>query len=395
MANTRSRLVLGVAAGSAAGAAGLTGLAALGAASYFARRIITPEQERPDDAMITSVETQGETPTITLIADSTSSAPGRYGLFFDGGDGHARIGEVVGRNPVLGQVTRVLDGVDRGQLRPGPGRWSGYYYDGTPWEALGLHGTEVLLEGELGELPAWVVPAAEPTERWAVLVHGRGALRQECLRALPVLHDLGITSLVPSYRNDPDAPASADGRYAMGLQEWHDVETAVAYALEQGAQEIILFGWSMGGSIVMQMLDRSDLAGSVSRVVLDSPALDWGDVIRHQAQVNRIPKPVGALGQVLMGSRATKVLVGLDAPVQVGLTDWVSRADSLHTPMLVMHSVEDEVVPYGPSEALAHARPDLVDLQEWQVAKHCRGWNTDPERWESAVRRFCADPSVG
>lgn len=393
MANTRSRLVLGVAAGSAAGAAGLTGLAALGAASYFARRIITPEYDRPDDAMITSADP--EAGTVTLIADSNALAPGRYGLFLDGGAGHARIGDVVAHDPVLGHVTRIVEGVDQGEIAPGPARWSGYYYAGTPWESLGLAGTEVLLDGELGELPTWVVPAAEPTIRWAVLVHGRGALRQECLRALPVLHELGITACIPSYRNDPDAPASPDGRYAMGLQEWHDVETAIAYALEHGAQEVILFGWSMGGSIVMQALDRSELADSVSRVVLDSPALDWGDVIRHQAQTNRIPRPVGALGQALMGGRATRVLVGLDAPVPVDLTNWVSRADSITTPLLVIHSVDDEVVPYGPSAALAQARPDLVELQEWQEARHCREWNTDPVRWDAAVRAFCTDVSVG
>ena len=37
---------------------------------------------------------------------------------------------------------------------------------------------------ELGTMPAWVVPAEPASDRWAILVHGRGARRHECLRAV-------------------------------------------------------------------------------------------------------------------------------------------------------------------------------------------------------------------
>ncbi len=47
---------------------------------------------------------------------------------------------------------------------------------------------------------------------WAVLVHGRGATREECLRAVPLLHRLGVPVLVPSYRNDADGPTTYGGR---------------------------------------------------------------------------------------------------------------------------------------------------------------------------------------
>jgi hypothetical protein len=45
-------------------------------------------------------------------------------------------------------------------------------------------------------------------------------------------------------------------------------------------------------------------------------------------------------------------------------------------------------VPNAPSRALAEARPDLVTWVPWDTARHCKEWNTDPARWEAAVREF-------
>ena len=56
------------------------------------------------------------------------------------------------------------------------------------------------------------------------------------------------------------------------------------YAVDRGAREVLLMGWSMGGAIVLQLLDRSPLSALVSRVVLDAPVIDWGDVLAHHAQ---------------------------------------------------------------------------------------------------------------
>jgi len=58
--------------------------------------------------------------------------------------------------------------------------------------------------------------------------------------------------------------------------------------------------------------------------------------------------------------------------------------------VLLIHSADDEFVPYGPSRELARARPDLVTFEQWHRARHCKEWNTDPERWEGLVAAFAA-----
>jgi len=288
-----------------------------------------------------------------------------------------------------GYVRRVLEGVDAGELRVGPARWNQYYFDGDPQRALGLPSRDVEIDAEIGTLAAWEVPAANGSaDRWAILVHGRGARREECLRAVPVIHELGFTTLIPMYRNDIGAPQSSDGRYSLGLSEWRDLEAAMMYAVDEGAQEVVLFGWSMGGAIVLQTLDRSWLSDRVKAVVLDAPVIDWADVLRHHGALNKIPGPIGSLARSLIGRRWARRLVGVHEPIDVALTNWEHRADELKHRTLLIHSLDDEFVPAGPSMALAAKRPDLVRFEPWREALHTKEWNVDPQRWDAVVRDF-------
>jgi alpha-beta hydrolase superfamily lysophospholipase len=372
----------------------LSAAGAVSAAAYFARKVVTPDLLKQDDTQILGVEKD----SVTLGLTSETEQPGRYGLWFDGGQGHARVGAILDVDQEGSSVRRVLEGVDSGELGAGPGRWNQYFFTGDPQETLGLASRDVQIDSELGMLAAWEVPADSEmrttravTGRWAILVHGRGAPREECLRAVPVLHDLGFTALIPMYRNDIGAPASPDGRYSLGLSEWRDCEAALLYAVDAGAQEIVLFGWSMGGAIVLQTLDRSWLSDRVKAVVLDAPVIDWADVLRHHGAVNRIPGPIGGLSRSLIGHPWARRLVGVHEPIDVALTNWENRSGELKHPTLLIHSLDDEFVPAGPSVSLAAKRPDLVRFEPWQSARHTKEWNVDPQRWDAVVREFLGE----
>ncbi len=382
--SNRTAALRGAAVGASLAVAAGAGVSAL--ATYYARKVVTPDAEKPDDVEVLAVGAG----TITLRATPETIAAGRYGLWLDAGIGHARIGEVIDHDEEARTVTRRLLGVDSGRMREGPARWNQYFYAGTP-AALGLPFEEVAVPTELGDMPAWFVPAAPgvpPRDTWAILVHGRGATREECLRALPVLHRLGFPALVVSYRNDPGAPRSQGGRYHLGDAEWLDVEAALLLAAERGAAEAVLVGWSMGGAIVLQLVTRSWLADRVRAVVLDAPVLDWRHVLDHHARVNRLPGPVGRLAQAVLQHRAARQLLGVDAPLSLDRMDWISRAGELHVPLLILHSDDDEFVPAEPSRRLALARPDVVTYVPSQGARHTKEWNVDPEAWDSAVARF-------
>jgi alpha-beta hydrolase superfamily lysophospholipase len=365
----------------------LVGAAASVVATYLARRVVSPDLERPDDVQVLGVGAG----TVTLRASDETVVPGRYGLWLAGGDGHVQLGEVVDHDDVTRTVTRRVLGVDSGRLHEGPARWDQYFFTGTPETALGLDHIEVELDAGHGPLPAWQVPPAAGVparETWAVLVHGRGATREECLRAIPVLHRLGFTVLVASYRNDAGAARSPGGRYHLGDAEWLDVEAAVLYAVEQGAADVALVGWSMGGAISLQVVSRSWLADRVRALVLDAPVLDWRDVLDHHARLNRVPSGIGRLSQAVLEHPQARRLAGVDAPVSLDRLDWVRRAEELRLPMLLIHSEDDEFVPAGPSRLLAAARPDLVTFVPFRRARHTKEWNVDSEQWDTAVARF-------
>ena len=370
----------------AAGAIGTIAAATVAVMTLLvARHVVMPPRRRPEDIRIFSVD--GATDLVTLSSTADSRLPGEYSLFFAEGRGHARIGDIVAQTPDT--VIRRLLGVDRGDLtRARRGRISGWFY--TDPVELGFAFEDVAIETELGPAPGWLVPAEAPTSRWVIGVHGRAVRREETLRAVPVFRAAGYTSLLVSYRNDGDAPASPDGRYGLGDTEWHDVAAAIRFAVDHGATDVVLMGWSMGGATVLQTLTRSDLAGVVCGIVLDSPVIDWVVALRFQGELLGFPGLIHAGVIALLGMKWAGRLTGQHAPIDLKRLDFVRRSADLHVPILLMHSDDDGFIPATASLALAAARPDIVTYERFTVAGHTRLWNFDRNRWNHAIAHWLA-----
>lgn len=368
---------------------GVAAAIASGVSVRFARRVVTPPKRRDEPIAVRAVTDY----TVTLSSTADTRLPGEYGLFFAGGRGHARVGTILSSDER--GVTRELLGVGSGDLAIATrARWSGWVNQ-HPRE-LGVDWSDVVVPTDLGNAPAWLIPSPDGSSDWAIHVHGRGARRGECLRAVPTFRDAGWTSLVVSYRNDGEAPASADGRYGLGVPESRDVESAIRFALRNGATRIVLMGWSMGGATVLQTAMSRTRSAAVVGLVLDSPVTDWASTVDYHGRLLRLTPAVRWGAKWILRSAASRIVTGLDSPIDFEALDAVSRAHDLTVPVLMMHSKHDGYVPFAPAAELARARPDLIDFEVFTRARHAKLWNYDPERWTEAIRRWLdGRPAVG
>ncbi|WP_040164336.1 alpha/beta hydrolase family protein [Microbacterium gorillae] len=380
-ASARSAVGFRIAIGALAGALTLVlgSMAAL--TTVIARRVVVPTP-RARDTRILDLDVKAQTITLSRTADT--ELPGRYGLFTGGTMPYLKLGSILSENATT--VTRkLLTEVDSGAKLEREASFSGWYYDAP--DQLHLPYQPELIGTPLGPCPAWLFPGGDT---WVIQVHGRGAARAECLRAVPLFHDAGITSLVVSYRNDGEGPRSRTGTYGLGATEWRDVDEALGYARRHGAKRVLLMGWSMGGAIALQVATRSAHRDLIAGLILESPVVDWRPVLTYQAQANGIPSAVGDLAVAALGQDWSAKAVGADHAIPFDALDIVAQAESLKLPILILHSDDDGFVPATASHALAEARPDLVKLETYAVARHTKLWNYDQARWDSDISGWLA-----
>ncbi|MFT4234189.1 MAG: alpha/beta fold hydrolase [Microbacterium sp.] len=373
----RSTAIAGAAAFAVAGALGSLAL-------LLARAVVTPPSRLITDVKVLGIDTVAQTITLSRTPDTV--LPGRYGLFTTGTTDFLKIGAVLGESD--GQVRRkLLTRVDGATHIGERARFSGWYWHNAA--ELHIPYSNEVVPTPLGPAPAWLFPGEGPNaSTWVIATHGRGTRRAETLRAVPVLHDEGVSVLCVSYRNDGDAPRSRSGKYALGATEWRDVEAAVVWALRRGAERIVLMGFSMGGAISLQEVLNTAHREAIVGVMLDSPVVDWRPVVEYQAREVKLPGAVIDAGLSAVGQGWSAGSMHRGDRVSFDALDIVSRADELTVPILLMHSDDDGYVPSGPSHALAEARPDIVTMETFHTARHVKLWNYDESRWNTAIREW-------
>lgn len=306
---------------------------------------------------------------------------GVWGLEWEGGYG--QVGSIRSQGPDA--VVRDFRHLDGAPPTRGTMAWlDSRAFPMDPLAGIGIAYDDVAYEGQLGRYPAWFVPGARST--WAVLVHGNSMTPRDGLRMLGVTSKLGFPTLVITYRNDPGAPEDPSGMLRYGATEWRDLEAAVRFAFEGGAQDVVLVGFSMGGGIATSFLERSDLAERVRGLVLEAPMLDFSRAVDLNAAREELP----GIGLPVPRSLVltAKWLAGLRFGVDWGATNHLADADRLRVPILLLHGTQDRDVPIETSEDLAAARPDLVTFVRVEGAAHMECWNVDPDGYERTVTSF-------
>jgi esterase/lipase len=337
---------------------------------------------------ITAIDSTREPATVTILPEIAAQDETK----FDDATVGLRVGESL---LVVGPATR---GTDGSQVRdildvvgdtPEPGASYGLTRDVwlTP-EQAGLD-TEYIsvttLEGE--EFPAWLLPG-KGAKRWAVLLHGKGAARSETLRMAVPLQRARYNVLVMTYTGDVGAPPYEDGLVTYGREEWPEVEAAVQYAMDEGAERIVLGGIGHGGAVALGFLDRGTLASRIDGLILDAPASSLEDVIDEAAESRSLPVFGFDIPESL--EDVAKWIVAFRYGVDYSAVNYIDREDMITMPLLTLQGSTDTTVPQAVSDRFmgeggSGAGGEYVVVDG---AEHVLAWNYDMQAYEEKITEF-------
>lgn len=262
--------------------------------------------------------------------------------------------------------------------------WTGVHFP-TP-SAADLRSTEVIIPTGLGPTPAWRIDAGEG-DAWAVHIHGMGSTRSGTLRGVQAAAAAGLTSLVVTYRNTAEGIRTGSGRPTLGLDETEDVAPALEYARTHGATRIVLFGWSMGASIALQLAHMPLWRRLVAGVVADSPVLDWRATLEANCSRSGLPPWSARLAYPWLTHPVLSRVTGLAHALDFDALDW-TPAGKLAVPLLILQGTADQSTPWQVAARLAETSP-LVTLELFD-ADHTMSWNSNPSRWCSVTTNWVA-----
>lgn len=356
--------------------------AALGGYS-IARAVTEPYRGRRFSTPVRAISSHNGQSVVVLDDDEQTRRKGLYGAFLPDGT-HVQFGtealpwgSAVART-IPPEAARRMSEVDHLS-------WTGIHFP-TP-ESAGLEAENIDLGSDVGVMPAWLI-SGRSRRQWAIHVHGMGSTRAGTLRGVQVATSLGLTSLVVSYRNSPEGARHRSGRATLGLDEADDVQAALEYAVAHGAERLVLFGWSMGASIALQLAHEHRWHPRIAGIVADSPVIDWRTTIAANLDTLGVPSRCARLSHPWLSRATASRAVGLNRPIDLDALDW-TRAGRIRTPMLILQGVDDRSTPWQAASHVADGST-RVDLELFE-ADHTTSWNSDPQRWRNVVSTWTSD----
>lgn len=199
---------------------------------------------------------------------------------------------------------------------------------------IGLAFEAVRLGTADGEtLAGWYIPA--PAARGTLLyLHGNGGNIGHRLDPIAVFHRLGLNILIIDYRGygASTGKPGEEGTYLDALAAWD-------YLIQEKRhlpQRIVLFGESLGGSIAAWLAARQTPAGLVL-----------------YASFTSVPELAQALYPIFPASLLARYRYDTRAALA-----------SVRCPLLILHSPEDEIIPFSHGQALLAAAREPKQLVE-------------------------------
>ena len=208
------------------------------------------------------------------------------------------------------------------------------------------------------KLTGWFIPAEHPRAT-LLFFHGNAGNISHRLDTLELLHDLQLAVLIIDYRGygESEGKPTEEGLY-------RDAEAAWEYLTETRGipeYEVLLFGRSMGGAVAAYLAEHHDALG----LVLESTFTSIPD-----------------LAEQLYPWVPVRLLTHYRY-------DTASRLPNIDMPILIIHSPDDEIIPFSHSQALYEIASEpkcFVEIQGGHNTGLLESWETYRRGWDKFIQ---------
>jgi hypothetical protein len=225
----------------------------------------------------------------------------------------------------------------------------------------GMQYEDVQLQSEDGiALHGWYLPSTG-SNRVLLFFHGNAGNISHRGESLAIFHRLGLNVLIIDYRGygrsegHPDEP---------GL--YRDADTAWRYLRDTkgfSARQIIIFGRSLGGAVAARLTAQLEPASQPGGLILESTLSSARDMARELFP-----------------------LLSWITPLRFNF-DTFESLKSIHCPLLVLHSPEDEIMPFEQGQKIFHAAKPPKTFHTMR-GDHNSGFLLSQPEYEQALAGF-------
>lgn len=217
----------------------------------------------------------------------------------------------------------------------------------------------------------------ESKRKIAIICHGYTCGKYSSMVYAAMFLRKGITVLAYDHRNHG---LSGKAYTTMGYYEKFDLQTVVDWCYSQFGTNvaIVTHGESMGAATV---LAHHAIDGRIRATIADCAYSSLEDLLRYQLKkFFHLPVfPFYYLAKLLVRIRAGFWLSDVN-PLEV-----MSQSN---IPVLFIHGLKDDYVPYSMSQKMYDAKPDKKELYLVPDAKHAESCQVHPVEYEDAVDQF-------
>ncbi|MBB3332070.1 hypothetical protein BDK63_002963 [Halomonas campaniensis] len=237
---------------------------------------------------------------------------------------------------------------------------------GTPADR-GLAWSPVTLEAEDGlALDAWWLPHERPRAS-LLFLHGNAGNLSHRLDSLVQFHRLGLSVLILDYRGygRSEGRPSEEGLALDARAGWRWLREEA----DRAPEEIVLFGRSLGAAVAAQLAEALEASGrgqGPAAVILESP-------------FRSVPK----LGQRLYPFLPARWLARVSH-------DTETHVQGVEAPLLVIHSRDDEIIPFAEGEAVYRAAHDPKRLLEIRGGHNTGFLDSEPD-YSAGIDAFLSE----